>query len=150
MSSISYMILSVTVTFFFPEINETICWLKCLGKSNIWENVTFFLTKISPIHCSYTRNRIETNKMFDQKDPNVNYRTRDINEKLIRFILVFFIAMESFLVMEEKWVSDFVTDFSPMLLVTRSKGNNHESIAVPFVWFRSQIKIRFLVHAIYL
>lgn len=148
MSSISYMILSVTVTFFFPEINETICWLKCFGKSNIWKMSLSFLP--SPIHCSYTRNRIETNKMFDQKDPNVNYRTRDINEKLIWFIPVFFIAMESFLVMEEKWVSDFVTDFSPMLLVTRSKGNNHESIAVPFVWFKSQIKIRFLVHAIYL
>lgn len=63
---INYMILPVTVTFFFPEINETICWLM-LWKIEYLENVTFFLTKISAIHCSYTRNRIENNKMFDKK-----------------------------------------------------------------------------------
>lgn len=60
------MILPVTVTFLFPEINETICWLM-LGKIEYLENVTFFLTKISAIHCSYTRNQIENNKMFDKK-----------------------------------------------------------------------------------
>lgn len=92
---INYMILPVTVTFFFPEINETICWLM-LGKIEYLENVTFFLTKISAIHCSYTRNRIENNKMFDKKDPNVNYRTRAINEELILCILVFFIAIDFF------------------------------------------------------